>query len=231
MKIYGPLIKGRFHSRPNRFITIVDIDGKLVESHLPDPGRLKELLIFGSELYLRPENKKTRKTRYTTVLIKYKNKYISLVSTLPNKFIKDSLLKNNLPIFKNYKIIKQEVKIGRHRFDFLLEDSMKMPFYLEIKSVTFVKKGIAKFPDAVTIRGTKHALALSALARQGIDTGILFVCQRQDGNEFQLMWDIDPDFGDAIVKAKSAGVKIWCITCKITKRTMTYYREIPVNFN
>jgi sugar fermentation stimulation protein A len=52
MIIKGPLISGTFIERPNRFITLVNINGKIVRSHLPDPGRLKELLIPGVELLL-----------------------------------------------------------------------------------------------------------------------------------------------------------------------------------
>ena len=38
MNIAGPLEEARFVERPNRFLTVVDIGGRQVESHLPDPG-------------------------------------------------------------------------------------------------------------------------------------------------------------------------------------------------
>ena len=132
MKIKGPLIKGRFHSRPNRFLTVVEINGELVHSHLPDPGRLKELLLPGAELYLRPVSEEIpRKTRFTTVMVCHKGQFISLVSTLPNRFVKESLKKNKLPMFKNYKLLKPEITVGKHRFDFLLESPKGKLFYLE----------------------------------------------------------------------------------------------------
>ena len=121
MKIEGPLIKGRFHSRPNRFLTVVEIDGELVQSHLPDPGRLKELLLPDAELYLRPVSDEIpRKTRFTTVMVRHNGQFISLVSTLPNRFVKESLIKNNLPMFRNYNLVRSEVAVGKNRFDFLL---------------------------------------------------------------------------------------------------------------
>ena len=40
--------------------------------------------------------------------------------------------------------------------DFLLENQSGDPFYLEVKSVTYVQNGVAKFPDAVTRRGLLH---------------------------------------------------------------------------
>ena len=84
MIIKGPLISGTFIERPNRFITLVNINGKIVRSHLPDPGRLKELLIPGVEVLLRPaSNLLKRKTKYSTVMVRYEGKLISLVSTFP----------------------------------------------------------------------------------------------------------------------------------------------------
>ena len=53
MKIEGPLIPATFVERPNRFITLVSIDGDVHRSHLPDPGRLKELLVSGADLLVR----------------------------------------------------------------------------------------------------------------------------------------------------------------------------------
>ena len=35
MKIEGPLVQAKFVERPNRFITLVEVDGKIVRSHLP----------------------------------------------------------------------------------------------------------------------------------------------------------------------------------------------------
>ena len=72
MKIEGPLVSGKFVDRPNRFITMVAVDGQIVRSHLPDPGRLKELLIPGTELLLRPAPKGSeRKTKFSTVMVRH----------------------------------------------------------------------------------------------------------------------------------------------------------------
>ena len=164
MKIEGPLIPGVFIERPNRFITKVLINGKIVKSHLPDPGRLKELLFEGAKVLVReaPKNSK-RKTKYSTVMVNHKGQLVSLVSTLPNQFILESLINNSLPMFKNFELIKPEVVYGKHRFDFLLKDKDDKFFYLEVKSVTYVKNRIAKFPDAITERGTKHAKTLAKM--------------------------------------------------------------------
>ena len=84
MKIKGPLIPATFLSRPNRFLTIVRINGVKHKSHLPDPGRLNEILKVGVKVYVRPEPiSSSRKTRFTTILVEHQNLLISLVTTLP----------------------------------------------------------------------------------------------------------------------------------------------------
>ena len=156
MKIDGPLLNATFISRPNRFITIVKINNNIFESYLADPGRLEELLIPGAKLYVRKVRKKFhRRTKYSTIMVEHKGELISLVSTLPNVFFQDLMREKMLPIFKGYRIMKNEVVVKNHRIDFLLSDS-KDNLFLEIKSVTFSKKKVAQFPDAITERGKKH---------------------------------------------------------------------------
>ncbi len=230
MKIEGPLVQAKFVERPNRFITLVDVDGKIVRSHLPDPGRLKELLIPGADLLVRPAPKGSeRKTKYSTVMVRHEGQLISLVSALPNRFVLESLQEGILPMFKAFRFVRAEIAQGNHRFDFLLEDENENPFYLEVKSVTFVENGCAKFPDAVTARGARHAKALSDLVMNGKGAGILFVCQRSDAERFAPMWDRDSTFANALLNAKKSGVYVWCITTDVNENEMTYKTEIPVN--
>ena len=228
MNIQGPLIQATFIERPNRFITIVEIKGIKHRSYLPDPGRLKELLFPGVQILLQSSDNSKRKTRFTTVMVYNSNQLISLVTTLPNKFVMYSLKRNELPMFINHNFIRSEIKVGNHRFDFLLQHK-KNRYYLEVKSVTHVRKGVAKFPDAITARGKKHVEALTALVKQGKEAGILFVCQRSDANIFSPMWDVDPKFSKALLIAYKAGVKIWCITLNVDMTEITMNREIPVN--
>ncbi|MBH31146.1 MAG: DNA/RNA nuclease SfsA [Candidatus Marinimicrobia bacterium] len=232
MNIAGPLEDARFVERPNRFLTVVDIGGKAVESHLPDPGRLRELLIPGASLKVRPinGNSSSRRTGWTTVMVKSGRQWVSIDSTLPNRFVENLLETGQLPIFESYRLIKREVKVGNHRFDFLLEKG-GVQFYLEVKSVTFVENGVAQFPDAVTERGARHALYLAEMSREGVRTGILFVCQRPDASLFRPMWERDRKFAEALVEAKDAGVQINVITAEVAPEAISYHQEIPFDLS
>ena len=229
MKFKEPLIKAKFISRPNRFITIIDINGEKHRSHLADPGRLKELLFPGIELLVREiKNIKKRKTKFSTIMVRFKGQLISLVSTLPNQFVKDELIKQRLPFFQKFNLVRPEVTIGKHRFDFLLKDEEGEDFVLEVKSVTLVKNEIAMFPDSVTLRGKNHVQALKELVKKNQKTGVLFVCQRPDATSFQPMWKRDDKFCYALHEAHKFGVKMWCITLSISENGIKYNKEIPI---
>ena len=232
MKFKFSLIKAKFIERPNRFITIIEINGFQHKSHLADPGRLKELLIPGVDLLVRKFKKsKNRKTKFSTIMVNHNGQLISLVSTLPNNFVKRKLVRKKIPFLKNYKLVRPEIPLGKHRFDFLLKDEHGEDFILEVKSVTLVKNKIAMFPDAVTLRGKNHVKLLTQLVIENKKAGILFVCQRPDAISFQPMWNRDPKFCHALQNAYNLGVKIWCITLNITENEITYHNQIPTQLN
>ena len=229
MKIDGPLLNATFISRPNRFITMVKINNDIFESHLADPGRLEELLIPGAKLYVRKATKNFhRRTKYSTIMVEHRGELISLVSTLPNFFFQDLMRQKKLKIFKKYRIIKNEVLVKNHRIDFLLSGS-NSNLFLEIKSVTFVNEKVAQFPDAVTVRGKKHIILLTELIKKGYTAGVLFICQRSDVELFKPKWDRDPKFCEALRNGQKMGLKIWCISAKLTKRKMVFVKELPID--
>ena len=59
--------KGAFIDRPNRFIAHVALDGDIVTCHMPNPGRMWELLFPGVTVYVRPATNPKRRTAYDVV--------------------------------------------------------------------------------------------------------------------------------------------------------------------
>jgi sugar fermentation stimulation protein A len=234
MILEGPLYQAQFIDRPNRFLIHVTRDGQHIACHLPDPGRLKELLVPGAEVWIRFDQKPGRKTAATAVLVRAESPeredgpLVCLVSALPNRFVRELLEAKTLPGFEHHTLIRAEVPYHHHRFDFLLHDPDGTPYYLEVKSVTYVKNRVARFPDAVTKRGREHALTLASIRRKGWGAGIVFICQRTDAEEFRPMWDRDPQFARALADAAEAGVEIHCFTTIVRPESMHLSRKIPV---
>jgi sugar fermentation stimulation protein A len=230
--IEGPLREARFLRRPNRFLLQVRLEdtGLEVDAHMADPGRLKELLIPGGRLWLRPATNPERKTRWTAVLVESPDAsgLVSLDSTLPNRLIAEALRERSISELSEWELVRAEITMGRSRFDFLLSRGESEKLVLEVKSVTLVEEGIAYFPDAVTERGARHIRELAEIAgRPGWEAAVLFVLQRPDAEEIRAARAIDPKFSDALSMAEKAGVRILGRRCRVLKDRVELGTAVP----
>lgn len=82
---YDEIIKGKFASRPNRFIAYVDVGGKTEVCHVKNTGRCRELLVPGAAVYLEKAKKPGRKTKFSLVAVEKGERLINMDSQAPNK--------------------------------------------------------------------------------------------------------------------------------------------------
>ncbi len=227
---YKSIKKGVFKSRPNRFIAQVEIDGTAETVHVKNTGRCRELLVPDCTVYLAEGDNPGRKTKYDLVAVEKERKpgetiLINMDSQIPNDAVEEWLGKGNL--FGENAVIRREVKYGDSRFDFYVEYDGKRA-YLEVKGVTLENDGIAMFPDAPTERGIKHINELILCMNDGYEAYVLFVIQMKGVREFQPNDITHKDFGDALRRAKSAGVNILAVDCEVTADSMTLADFVPV---
>lgn len=225
MRFNPPLIPATFIARPNRFLARVEMNGRLAWAHVHDPGRLKELLIPGAQLLLRPA-RGDRKTAYDVMLVRYRRTWVSIYSSLPNQLVKVSLERHELPELGEYPSFQREVRYDNSRFDFRLDTDP--PTWIEVKSASLVVDGVALFPDAPTERGRRHVEHLIDLVGTGQCAAVLFVVQRSDAREIRPNADTDPQFADACKRASNAGVSFYARTCRLGPKAITLGGSIPV---
>jgi sugar fermentation stimulation protein A len=203
----GTLTKATFRERPNRFLIRCNTEKGEIEAHLPNPGRLWELLLPGATLYLSSNKvadlrqKVQRKTWYTAVAVERKGCPIFLHTHLTNQVARYLIEAGSIPSLEQAEIVREEVPYGRSRFDFLLNDNGGQ-LYLEVKSCTLFGNGVAMFPDAVTERGRKHLLELAQMARKGVNTMILFVVHYPHVNWFMPDFHTDYAFSSALLQTR-----------------------------
>lgn len=179
--------------------------------HLPNPGRLWELLLPGAELILTKNEK--GKTDFTVIGVKSSYGPILLHTHRTNDLVEALLLNDGIPSLKGYKVIKREVTRGNSRFDFLLETPQGNPFLLEVKSCTLFGSQGAMFPDAPSSRATKHVSELGETSTKGIHGGVLFVVHSPKSRWFCPEYHTDPDFARAILAEKNR-LKILSLSVK-----------------
>lgn len=193
--------RAEFLRRPNRFTVECLLGGTTVQAHLPNPGRLWELLLPGRTVFLAENHKTDRKTKYTAVAVLREGLPVFLHTHETNRAVEWLLQRGAVPGFETISGIEREKTVGESRFDFLLRKNGR-PFYLEVKSCTLFGDGVAMFPDAVTARGKRHLEALSRIAGDGKDCGVLFFVQWPRARFFLPDYHTDPDFAETFLAVR-----------------------------
>jgi len=223
MKYYN-IKTGKFISRPNRFIAIVEIDGREEICHVKNTGRCKELLLPGARVFLQEFDTEKRKTKYDLIAVYKGDCLINMDSQAPNKVFGEWAKESGY--FKNLTLIKPEQKYGDSRFDFYIEDGDRKIF-VEVKGVTLEKDGVALFPDAPTERGVKHINELCKAKKNGYEAIIAFVIQMKGIKVFKPNKETHPEFAAALKKAANSGVEILCLDCIVAENELKIDGIIP----
>jgi len=223
---FGPLLSATFLERPNRFLVIARLAGRRVRVASRDPGRLHGLLVPGAEILVAPAPAAgaRRRTRYTLTLVRRGRRWVCLVPALANRILESALRRGGVPGLEGARILRREVLRGRSRFDFLLSYNGSR-LLTEIKSVTFVTRRRALFPDAPTVRGVRHVRELMPYRRGAL---VIFLVQRSDADLVTPFAARDPAFAAVVATAVRAGVRVLAFACRVTRKGVRLVRAIPV---
>lgn len=222
-------VEGKFIRRINRFIAEVKINRQVKLVHVPNTGRMKELLVKDAVVQLKYHPAPHKKTEYSLISVEKDGIFVCVDSRVANQLFFDYLDTGQVDDFNNIKDLKREVKFGNSRFDIgFIQNNHHV--LIEVKSVNLVKGHKAMFPDAPTSRGNKHIRELIKAKEQGIKAGVAFIIQRPDATIFLPHWEMDPDFSKSLVEANSKGVLIKAFTCEVDKDNIEINKEIPILF-
>ncbi len=222
---YANMVEGRFLSRPNRFIAMVEIAGKTEVCHVKNTGRCKELLVEGATVYLQKSNNRSRKTKYDLITVNKEGRLINMDSQAPNKVFGEWI--EHCGYFSDITLIKPECKYGNSRFDFYIEADGRRHF-IEVKGVTLEENGVLMFPDAPTERGVKHLRELIQAVKEGYGGHIFFVAQMEDCRYFIPNRKTHLAFAEALQEAKEQGVMVHCVNCRVAPDSLTVGTFVPV---
>lgn len=230
---YQGIVKGKFLSRPNRFIAEVEVNGSLERAHVKNIGRCRELLIEGVPVYLEDFNGRmgSRKMRYSLIGVEKSGLMINMDSQAPNKVVEEALEcgKIKLQGIDEIKLVKREVKFGNSRFDFYIEGTKGEKAFIEVKGVTLESEGHTYFPDAPTERGLKHIYELIEVTKEGLLGFVIFVIQINGVLDFSPNYETHPEFGKALVEARNNGVEIYAYDCIVGESSLEIDKKIPVS--
>lgn len=239
---YKNIVKGVFISRPNRFIAVAIVDNQMVECHVKNTGRCRELLIEGVTIYLEDhiDNMRQRKLRYSVICVEKKVDWpvartllINMDSLAPNTIVREAILDGTikLPGFDGDKLsLAMEKTFGNSRFDIFIEQDGEKAF-IEVKGVTLEAGGQAMFPDAPTTRGLKHVEELIGAREEGYGAFIIFVIQMKGIQGFTPNDQMHKEFGEALRRAENKGVIPMAFDCLVEPNSLHIYRRATIKLH
>lgn len=230
---WPPLTEGRLLRRYKRFLADVELtNGQRITAVVANTGSLLGCVEPGRPVWLRDDASPTRKYRYTWVMVKPRRALVCVDTGVPNRVVFDFARAQKIAPLAGFCEYRAEVPCGRRsRADLCCavhEDDMLRRIWVEVKSTTLVREGVASFPDAVTQRGRKHLKELQRMVARGEEALQLFFVQRGDCDLFRPADDIDPAYGAELRRAAAAGVKVIALQARVTQRSVTIKRPIPV---
>lgn len=208
---FPELKEAEFKRRLNRFVGLIELEGKDYTAYIRNTGRLKELLWEGSRVYV--AKRQGGKHPFEIILARFKDHLVCVDSHIAPKLYAEYI---KAPL-------SFEPTFGDKRFDLLLNNRP-----VEVKSVNLVENGLALFPDAPTERGRRHIEKLIELSKEGYEPLLVFVVQREDCRAFSPHWRVDPKFSEALLRYVKLGLEARAYRCSVSLKEIKLKDEIPV---
>jgi len=235
MRFLAPLVPATLVKRYKRFLADVVLpSGETITAHCANPGSMIGLAPPGARVWLSKSDNPNRKLSHSWELIEVDlgggPELVGINTAHPNALAGEAIAAGEIPELAGYASIRREVKYGQNsRVDFLLEAPDRPPCYVEVKNVHLMRRtGLAEFPDAVTKRGAKHLVELSAMVAAGARAVMLYLIQIGSAERFALARDIDPAYGRAYDTARAAGVEALARRCRISHEGIEVAKAVPI---
>ena len=224
------MIEGRLLRRYQRFLAEVALpNGQSVTAHCPNTGSMQGCAEPGSRVWLSDSGSTTRKYPLTWELVEADGGLVGLNTNLSNRLVREAIENGIITELQGYPVMRSEVRFGAEnsRVDLLLEGNGPA-CWVEVKNVTLAEDGIARFPDAVTARGTKHLRELAAMAEAGHRAVLCFCVQRDDVQEVRPADHIDPLYGRTLREAMARGMEAIAYRAEISPEGIELRHWLPV---
>lgn len=228
MQFDTPLIHGTLIKRYKRFLADVKLDNnQIITAHCPNTGTMLSCSTPGSNVCLSTSDNPKRKYPHTLEMIEDNGTWVGVNTSRTNKLVIEAIEDGRVFEFTDIDSIKGEIKTSEgSRLDLLIKKGKKRS-YVEIKNCSLAIDGCAMFPDAVTVRGTKHLKELIRLKKESFKSYIFFLVQRMDADRFTPATHIDTIYAKTLKQAAQAGVQILVYQAEVSPEAIQVVRSLP----
>lgn len=227
---YGQsLLGGRLVRRYKRFLADVVLDqGGPTTVHCPNSGSMLGAMLEGARIFCSLSDNPKRRYAHTWEMCRMGRHWVGINTLLANRLALATARAGALDIFAGATEVRPEVKVSQgSRLDLLVQGPSG-PLYVEVKNVSLVQDGVARFPDAVTTRGAKHLGELMRLKADGAGAAMLYIVQRGDAQAFGPAGDIDPEYARLYYQARRRGVQVRAVRARVGPTQVRLDRVLPL---
>ena len=240
MNFPTPLVRGRFLRREKRFFIHARLDdGTDVIAHTNNTGSMRGCLTAEARLWLSPATNPARKLKWSLEIVEVMARdvqgrdiqvLVGVNTILANRLVAEAITIGLIPALAGFDTLRTEVRYGSRgsRVDILLTTGQDR-VWVEVKNVSLVEDGHARFPDSPTERGRKHLLELQEMVTAGDRAALVFCCQRPDAITVGAADDIDPEYGRLLRQAAAAGVEIFGVGTRVESHAIAPERVVEVD--
>jgi sugar fermentation stimulation protein A len=228
MQFSSPLTNGILIKRYKRFLADIKLEnGDIITAHCPNTGTMLTCSTPGSAVCLSKSDNPKRKYQFSLEMVKVGSTWVGVNTARTNALVTEAIVHGQITELRNVDKVDAEIKTSPHtRIDLRIWQGDHST-YLEVKNCSLAVNGCAMFPDAVTIRGTKHLHELMRLVESGSHAAIFFLVQRQDTDHFAPAIHIDPEYGKALQQASDVGVRILVYQARVDPQGIHVVRALP----
>lgn len=224
---YENLAEGVLIERKNRFVAEIEVNGVRTFAHVPNTGRCKEIFLPGAKIIVSRSSNTKRKYAYTLLMVYKNNMLIHIDSAGANRLVEEALAEHRIKGLEDVSEVAREQRFGNSRLDFRFRKGQKT-CYMEVKGVTLEENGVAKFPDAPTVRGARHLTELVEARAAGFNAYVLFVIQMKGVTSFTPFLERDLTFTKNLIAAHRAGVKVMAYDSLVTPENIALDQEVDI---
>lgn len=227
MKFAPPLQRATLIRRYKRFLADVETDtGQPLTLHCPNTGAMTGCADPGSVAWYSTSANPRRKYAHTLEIVGDRQGHlIGVNSARANQLVVEALAAGIVPHFPANARVQREVRVPgcQGRLDLRVDD-----VFVEVKSVTLMLEDSGAFPDAVSVRATRHLDTLARLARSGQHSALIFCVQHTGIDAVRSADEIDPAYGRALRRAVADGVLVVAVRCRVTPVEIVPVGIVPV---
>ncbi|MYD45060.1 MAG: DNA/RNA nuclease SfsA [Gammaproteobacteria bacterium] len=226
MKFDHELQEGIFLRRYKRFfVDVATPEGLELTLHCANTGSMTGCSTPGNRIWYSTSLNPKRKLKHSIELVETDERHLVCVNTArANQLVSEVLdrrIVNQVPDSEQF-LREITVPGEKGRFDFGNETTL-----IEVKSVTWGNRGIGRFPDAPSVRATRHVQALRSLVKQGYNANLFFAVLHTGIEKVTIAAEIDSDYASAMKEAINENVKVFAYRWTLSPKEMTLDREIP----